>query len=333
MTRAANVQFPNGPMPLTRLNPWYPGQFGVPGAWTETGLRMHPTGAVFWVDPNHVDANDQRDGTDPTAPLATVERALALCQAYRGDVVAIAANDFLDTGPGDQGYTLPVQESVTVTVPGVRIVGLSQSNSLGCYWIPAAADGVCITVHATDVLVEGIAFLGDSGGTGILAEWDGADTFGDNMTVRNCFFNDDLDEGIVTDFSWWCNIHGCTFDECHEYGIYTDPATGDPAYWEIYDNWFHDIVVTAISLEDGDRHHIHHNNIYNNDAATNDVATPANCMIDLTGGSRNQVHHNTLSCVLPAAVAWDYDAVCTAGAGDAWIQNYLRDGVSVTNPA
>jgi hypothetical protein len=319
-------------MPLTRLNPWYPGQFGVPGAWTETGLRMHPTGAVFWVDPNHPDANDQRDGTDPTAPLATVERALALCQAFRGDVIAVAANDAWGHGSGAD-YALPVTESVTVTVPGVRIVGLSQANTLGVYWRPAANDGVCITVHAIDVCIEGIAFLGRSGGTGVLAEWDGATTYGDNMTVRYCFFDDALDEGIITDYSWYCNVHGCLFDECDEYGIYTDPLTGDPAYWDIYDNWFHDIGTSAISLQGGDRHHIHHNTIYNNDAATNDAATPADCMIDLTAGSRNSVHHNTLSCVLPAAVAWDYDAVCTAGAGDAWIQNYLRDGVSVTNPA
>jgi hypothetical protein len=186
-------------MPLTRLNPWYPGQFGVPGAWTETGLRMHPTGAVFWVDPNHPDANDQRDGTDPTAPLATVARALALCQAFRGDVIAIAANDFWTHG-SQADYALPITESVTVTVPGVRIVGLSQSNTLGVYWQPAAVDGVCITVHAIDVLIEGIGFMGRTGGTGILAEWDGATTYGDNLTVRYCFFDDAIDEGIITDF-------------------------------------------------------------------------------------------------------------------------------------
>lgn len=72
------------PRPLTRLNPWYPGQMGVPGAWTDTGVRTHPTGTVFYVDPNYPGASDQRDGTDPTDPLATIAAAVSKCEAYPG---------------------------------------------------------------------------------------------------------------------------------------------------------------------------------------------------------------------------------------------------------
>jgi len=316
-------------MPLMRLNPWYPGQIGVPGAWTETGIRMHCTGAVFYVDPNHADANDQRDGTDPTSPLATVATALTKCQAYRGDVIAIMANDYWDYGQ-QSDYNTPVTESVTVTVPGVRIVGVSASASLGVYWRPATADGTCITVQAIDVLIEGIAFLGRGGGTGIFGIWDDYGE-GDNLTVRHCMFDSSLDEGVVLDFVWYGDIHHNWFDRC-TYGIYTNPATmGDPGYNEIHHNWFHDCGTSAISLAGVDRCHIYENSIYNYDAAR--LAASANTMIDLTNSSRNQVHHNTLSCILPAAVAWDYDATCTAGASDAWMSNWLLDGPSVTNPA
>ncbi|GAG38311.1 unnamed protein product, partial [marine sediment metagenome] len=78
--------------PLTRLNPWYPGQIGVEGAWTDTGLRMHSTGTVFYVDPNFPGASDARDGTDPTSPLLTVATAITKCEAYRGDVIAVMGN-------------------------------------------------------------------------------------------------------------------------------------------------------------------------------------------------------------------------------------------------
>jgi hypothetical protein len=326
---SADVRYP---LPLVRLNPWYPGQLpGVPGTDSETGLRPHCTGTVFYVDPNHVDNDDRRDGTNPTAPLSTVAAALAKCQAYRGDVIAVMANDGWQYG-GSSDYTTPIIESVIVDVPGVRIVGVSPSGALGVYWQPATADGICITVNALDVTVEGFAFMGDGGGTAILAQY-GVGNEGDNLVVRHCFFADDLDEGIILDFSWYVDIHHNMFDEC-DYGIYTNPvAMNNPAYARIHHNWFHDCPVSAISLQDADRCHIYKNTIYNNLAATDDPATLADCMIDLASGSRNSVHHNTLACVLPAAVAWDYNACNTAGIGDVWISNWLRNGPSTTNPA
>ena len=326
---SADVRFP---LPLTRLNPWYPGQYGVPGAWTETGERMHCTGAVFYVDPNHTDANDNRDGTDPTSPLATVATALTKCQAYRGDVIAVMANNAWQYANSADGYTTPIQESVTVSVPGVRIVGVCPSGALGVYWRPGTAGGTCITVNAIDVAVEGFAFYGNTGGAGIYAEWDGTNYHGENLTVRHCFFADDIDTAIQLEYSWYADIHDNVFDECDEYGIYTSNSSGDAAYVRIHHNWFHDCTTSAIWLPESDRCHIYENTIYNNDAATNAAGTTANCMVNLANGSRNSVHNNTMACVLPAAVAWDYDACNTAGTGDMWCQNYLRDGVSVTNP-
>lgn len=318
------------PMPLQRLNPWYPGQFGVPGAWTDTGERMHSTGTVFYVDLNHVDTNDQRDGTDPTAPLETVGEALTKCQAYRGDVIAIMANDAWEYG-GVSDYNTIISESVTVDVPGIRIVGVSQSSSLGVYWRPSTAAGTCITVEAIDVLIEGIAFMGRAGGTGVHAVW-AANGEGDNLTVQHCFFDDVLTYGITLDESWYCNVHHNQFDNLN-YGIYTNPATmTSPAYGQIHYNFFNNCGVSAISLEDADRMHVYENSLYNFDAASGNAGTVANCLIDLNSGSRNQVHHNILSCVLPAAAVWDYNATCTAGAGDAWIQNLTRSGPTITNP-
>ena len=320
------------PPPLTRFNSMFPGQYGVPGAWTETGLRMHCTGAIFYVDPNHTDANDNRDGTDPTAPLATVATALTKCEAYRGDIIYVMANNYWQYGNSADGYATPVQESVTVTVPGVRIVGVSQSGVLGVCWRPSTVDGTCITVRATDTLIEGFAFLGRTGGTGVNAQWQAGTHYGDTLTVRHCFFDDDLDEGISLSFSYNCDIHHNWFDNCNEYGILGVVAVGDPGYLEIHHNFIYDCETGGIWLPQADRCHVWENYIYNYLAASGNGATLANCLINLTDGSRNLVHHNTLSCVLPAAVAWDYNATCTAGTGDAWVSNWLMDGPSITNP-
>ena len=84
---------PWAPM-LTRLNPWYPGQPGVPGTDSDTGLRLDSNGIILYVDPNHVDNNDGRDGTNPTAPLSTVAKALTLCRAYRNDTIVVAPNAY-----------------------------------------------------------------------------------------------------------------------------------------------------------------------------------------------------------------------------------------------
>ncbi|HUX76682.1 MAG TPA: hypothetical protein VMY40_08600, partial [Anaerolineae bacterium] len=112
------------PMPLTRLNPFYPGQMGVAGTDTETGLRMNCTGTVFYVDPNYPGVSDARDGTNPTDPLLTVAAALTHCQPYRGDVIAVMANALWVHADHTLGYATPIREEVIVTVPGVSIVGV-----------------------------------------------------------------------------------------------------------------------------------------------------------------------------------------------------------------
>jgi hypothetical protein len=150
-------------------------------------------------------------------------------------------------------------------------VGVSPSGALGVCWTPATADGVCITVRSCDVSVEGIAFIGNAGGTGVWADYD--NFFGDNLTVRHCFFDDGMTIGVQLDFSWWSSIHHNCFDEVDEYGIYTDPATGDAAYARIHHNWFYDIGTGAIWLPDGDRNNIYENYIYNNDARTISTTT------------------------------------------------------------
>lgn len=318
--------------PLTRLTPWYPGQFGVPGTDAERGLRMHSTGTVFYVDPNAPGVSDARDGTNPDDPLATVAAALAKCQPYRGDVIAVMSNNSWQYGDPLDLYVTPISEEVTIDVPGVRLVGISPSGQ-GVYWYPASNGGVCITVHAIDVTIEGFFFSEGptyTGCTAIASEWDGATLFGENLTVRHCTFDDTIDVAISLEYSWYCDIHDNVFWQCDEYGVFVDVGGSGVAYCAIHDNIFHDCTI-AISLLGGcDFNHVYRNSIYNANAQGAGVATDEG--IDTTGGRENQVFDNWFSCVLPAGVNGDIDDLCSGSATDAWVGNHCTNGLLVTTP-
>lgn len=328
---SANVLWP---IPLVRQKIFYPGQFGVPGTDNERGLRTDVGGIVVYVDPNAVGVSDARDGTDPEAPLATVAQALTLVQPYRGDVIAVMGNGAWTYADG-LNRALPISEEVEITVAGVRLVGVFPSSSLGVVWTPASNGGTCITVSAIDVTIEGFAFSEGAVYTGcnaIYCEWDGATLYGENLTVRNCFFDDTVDIAIQLEYSWYCDIHDNIFSECDTYGVYTDVAGSATDYTQIHHNWFQDIRGTAaIALLGGaGNNEIFENRIYNTDAENGAAAT--NEGINTTGGGANLVHHNTLSCLLPVPANGDYDDFCSGAATDAWVSNWLLNGPSVTTP-
>jgi len=304
------------PLPLTRLSPWYPSQFGVPLTGADTGLRHSCEGTVFYVDPNNSDANDSRDGTEPTAPLATVDAAIGKCEAYKGDVILVMANNAGPYNDADEGRATSVNESVVVDVPGISIVGVSPSP-MGVYWY-VPDDGIGLDVRVTDVVIEGFAFFGyDGTETGIYVNYE--DYYGDNVTIRHCHFDEDLDAGIVLDYSWYADIHDCMFNYC-THGIQNVSAHSDSEYARIYRNWFNECGTCAMDLEEAEHMFISGNWIYRQNKALNSF-------INLQNGSNNLVSQNVLACDLA-----DYPTVCKDGANDAWCHNYCNDGVTTGNP-
>jgi hypothetical protein len=326
----ANVSWP---IPLVRLNPWFSGQMGVPGTDSETGLRTDTHGTVFYVDPNAVGVSDQRDGTDPNEPLQTVATAITKCQPYRGDVIAVMANNSWQYGNSADLRTTAIVEEVTLDVPGVRLVGIASAGQ-GVYWQPASNGGTCITVHAIDCTIEGFFFSDGpdyAGCNAISAEWDGTTLFGENLTVRHCVFDDTVDIAVQLEYAWYCEVYDCWFLECDEYGIYTAATGSGTDYTAIHDNLFIDIGTGAIALlGDAGNNHIYRNRIFNQSAEGGIAAT--NEGINTTGGTTNFVTENWLSCLLPVPANGDLNDFCSAAATDAWAGNYCLDGLQVTKP-
>ena len=328
---SANVQL--GTVPLVRFRSLLPGQFGVPGTSSETGLRTDVNGAVFYVDPNATGVSDLRDGTDSDAPLQTVAMALTKCQPYHNDVIAVMANNSWQYGDPTDGRTTAIAEEVTITVPGVRLVGMCPSG-MGVYWYPVSNGGTCITVHAIDVTIEGFFFSEGPTYTGcdaIYCEWDGTATFGENLTVRNCIFDDTVDTAIELEFCWYCDLHSCLFQGCADYGIYTDAGGSATAYTTIHDNEFIDCGTAAIALLGGaDACNIYDNRIYNGNAEAAAAATDEG--INTAGGGTNMISNNFFSCLLPVPANGDWDDLNDSGLTDTWIANYCINGMAVTQP-
>lgn len=321
----------NWPVPLTRLNPWYPGQMGVPGTDVRTGLRNTVEGAVFYVDPNFTGVSDLRDGTNPDDPLATVAAALTKCLPYRGDTIAVMAANTYEYGNGALGRLVTIDEAVVANVPGVRIVGVAPSNALGVTWTPPANADVCIRVTAPDVLIEGFSFYTPhANNTAIYCQWSGVTTFGDATVIRNCYFDHAFLYGIVLEFAYHTQIYQNEF-RCEAGGgcIWTDVAFSACDLLNIYLNKFH-TEGAAIFLPELADSQIYQNSLFNALAAAAGAAT--NLGINLTGGADNEVHDNWLSCALPIVAPGDYADFNTAGAGDAWINNHCMNGDAITNP-
>jgi len=340
---ASNVLWP---VPLQRLTPFYPGQLGVPGTDSDRGLRENSTGKVIWVDPNFPGASDQRDGTNPDDPMLTVGAALTKCRAYSGDVIAVMHNGRWTYGDATEIRRLPIQEAVIVTVPGIRIVGISPSP-LGVTWMPPGDSAACITIRELDVIVEGFNFYNPAYATttGVLAEWAGGGPayYGDNVIVRHCNFYD-LSYGVSLDYAWYSHVEDCRFESIADGAIHNPSVYGEPDYSTFKGNVFvacgnainlnsgcSEILIEgnrfvnntlAITMLNGAHNNtIHSNTIQGAPAGTNN-------MINLTGATAtNLVSDNWLSCSIA-----QYDVTCSDATSGAWVNNHCTNGDTTAPP-
>lgn len=287
---------------------------------------------IFYVDPNNTLSRDTQPGEDPQFPLLTVQQAHDNCRSYRGDTIYVAANGAWQYA---EGVTRPLSivEDVTITKHGIAIVGGQiggAGGAVGVPWEPATALGTCLTIHGIDVVVDGFAFVGSNdGGDGIYAEWDGVDMYADNLTVRNCSFDDAIDVAIQLEFAWYVHVYNCFFQECDVQGLYVDPAGSGIAYSKFWNNWFLDCAA-AMALRGAADNLIASNYIFNGNAQGAAAATDEG--LDTTGGGNNLVVNNYFSCLLPVPANGDWDDLNTGAATDSWVGNLCSNGMAVTLP-
>jgi hypothetical protein len=296
---------------------------GVPGSDARLGLQTVTQGAVFYVDRYHGDANDSNDGTNPNAPLLTIQGGVNKCAAFHNDTVSISPGNSWQYGA--LPLVNPYAEEVVINTPGIRLVGVHPSSVNGVVWTPAQDRGTCLTINALDVLVEGFIFTGGVyiSPTAIVAYWDGGTIKGDNLVVRNCVFESEVNTAIDLRYVWYADIYQNCF-WFNPLGIYANPGFFAPSDLQIHDNLFHE-CGNALDLVNVEYSFIYRNLIYCQAAALGINA--ANRGINTMNGTGNLVNDNTFSCLLAR-----YNDFCTAGNMDAWVNNHCIDGPTIANP-
>jgi hypothetical protein len=192
--------------PLTKLKPFYPGQWGILGSDSPLGLRTDTRGSVFYVDSGHARANDANMGTDPDAPLMTITRALVRCTTNANDFILVRQlTNALETFP------------INITKNRVHLLSTFYRYGHGPEIRPVA-DTAGITLNADNVEIAGFEISGGN--------------------TNGCIASGTL-------ATWGADIHHCRFAFqalTPQDGIRMDGAVDKP-HWTIHDNWFGDKIV------------------------------------------------------------------------------------------
>lgn len=327
---------------VVRQQPWYPGQFGVPGSDVSRGLRWRSSGIVLFVDEDHPNATLTADGTDPNNPLSTITAACARLVAFHalasisavGSTIVIAGQIYTESIAIDQA-SYPAYVTILGAGPGRYPV----------VWAPATAAQDCLTIDEYGWTVDGIHFLpGATGASVVLTRDAGAGAEG--TVIQNCFFNGGWASGgdgiILSGAPANVTIQGNRFAEFAATGPCIDvtaTGTADPYQAHIIGNTFQESGVYIASTAGGWNAAIIKDNVFT--ASSADDALPATTTyIDLGNGSLgyNTVTGNTFPGLYTVAGGYTSEA----GGLDNWNGNFAQDmtaaqvsasGLTIARPA
>jgi hypothetical protein len=182
-------------LPLTKLNSFYPGQWGVPGSDAPLGIRSIPQSVTFYVDFDHPAANDANSGTDPENPLSTIQQAVDNLQ-HNFDQIIVRSID-----PAGENVHTP---DYTDTFGYISLIGVGDTP-YSPYWISPTANLPCLDLNAVGWKISGFRF--SPGTTGNCIELHHTDVSGNDIAIRT-IIKDCLFDGITTG-RYGIVTHGC----------------------------------------------------------------------------------------------------------------------------
>lgn len=161
------------------------------------------TGQRFFV--HSVTGTDAAGGgQNPDAPLATIDYAIGLCTASKGDIIYVM--------PG-HAETLTAAAGIDADVIGISIIGLG-NGSLRPRVTMGTADTVDVDIDAANVLIQGIDFQA------AIADIAAAiDVNAVNFTIRDCGFYEatDLNFKICIQDAAAAGSNYMTIEDCKAY--------------------------------------------------------------------------------------------------------------------
>jgi hypothetical protein len=183
------------------------------GMFSVTDRQFYPSGSIFWV--HSVTGSDAAGfGYNPDTPVATLDYAVGLCTASKGDTIMVM--------PG-HAEALTTATSLTMDVIGVRVIGLGNGRLKPQFSITTATTATW-NVTAANCSIQNVDiisnFLNVASSMTVGASADG-------LTLQNVnFFDTSIVLGSLIGISIAAACNDVTIDGCKYYGIaLTAPAT------------------------------------------------------------------------------------------------------------
>lgn len=131
-------------MALTRF-PNGVSSFGVPVMGSGASVPF-TTGNYFFVDSST--GSNANDGKDPDHPVATIDYAVGLCTANKGDVIIVMPN---------HSETVATAGGIDLDVQGITVVGLGNGSNRP-YVLISGSSLASMTFDADDVKIQNLYF-------------------------------------------------------------------------------------------------------------------------------------------------------------------------------
>ena len=170
-------------IPVTRLQPFYSGQFGVQGSDVSRGLRTSPAGVMFHVDANHPNATATADGTDPENPLTTIAAAFARLVTFHALGSVQAEGSVIVVAPGTYTDNITIDRT---SYPADCTLLAAANSKFDVVWVPASGDA--LTIDQSGWVVDGFHFQPAADGAGVHLTW-AAGAGAEDTYIQNCFFD------------------------------------------------------------------------------------------------------------------------------------------------
>ena len=177
-------------------------------------------GQVFYVDAGHANANDVNDGTDPEAPMATLQALLTRMEALNAGTATRepVVQDFDTIYIHDHLVESAEILSWANSASYVNLVGAGQSK-YGPTWQSDAVDAPCFIAGGVGWTIQNFRFMPGNAAAGIVIpnlQAPHALGSGTRTVVKNCWFDGNGATGLygidLHGAPWLCEITDCVFE-------------------------------------------------------------------------------------------------------------------------
>lgn len=166
-------------------------------------------GSIFYVD-SVTGSDSAKSGTTPTEAKATIDAAIGLCTANKGDVIYVL-----------QGHAETVAAAITCDIAGVTIIGLGEGNQRPVITGNGAIDAVNIT--AAGVTFENIRFAAPL----VDAQTAHVNVAGAGCTLRNLnMIGSVATENVVDGITLASGANDCLIEGVYIYNVTVDMVSG-----------------------------------------------------------------------------------------------------------